>query len=223
MPVAEKAAFPTRPAAVIFDMDGLLFDSGAPWRDAFFAAAEELGHRFTTQDFLTLVGRPWSTNRTTLQEHLGSADSVETFDQIWMQHYQEAKATIRLKAGVIELLARLDELRLPRAICTSSSQEDVSYNLALHSLTTRFDVIVAAGDYIRGKPAPDPYLRAAEMVGVAPEVCLALEDSFSGVRSAAAAGMRTIMVPDLLPATDEMRLICHSVARDLHDVRALLG
>lgn len=211
------------PAAIIFDMDGLIFDSGAPWRDAFFAAAEELGHQFTTSDFLTLVGRPWSTNRITLQNHLGSAGGVEIFNSVWMQHYRAAKSTIKLKVGVIELLARLDELRLPRGICTSSTQEDVLYNLALHALTNRFDVIVAAGDYIRGKPAPDPYLRAAEMIGVAPEVCLALEDSYSGVRSAAAAGMRTIMVPDLLPATDEMRLLCHLVARHLHDVRALLG
>jgi len=92
----------------------------------------------------------------------------------------------------------------------------------LHALADRFDAVVAFGDYVRGKPAPDPYLRAAQMLNVAPTDCLALEDSHHGVRAAVAAGMQTVMVPDLLPATEEIRLLCKFVARDLHDVRAYL-
>ena len=214
---------PALPAAVIFDMDGLLFDSEFLSRDALMAAARELGYSFTLDDFLQLVGRPWATNRVTLQEHIGPTGDLEAFSACWTRHHHAARASLALKAGVVELLDRLDELRLPRAICTSSSHEDIRHNLGLHGLSTRFDAVVAAGDYAEGKPAPDPFLRAAEVLGVAPADCLALEDSHNGVRAAAAAGMRTVMVPDLLPATAEIRLLCHLVAADLHEVRALLS
>ena len=211
------------PAAFIFDMDGLLFDSEALYRDAIMAAAVDLGHSFKVGDFLKLVGRPWSANRLALQEHIGPGEDVECFKSAWHARYRSMRSLLTLKPGAVELLDRIDYLGLPKAICTSSSHEDVEHNLDLHGLTGRFTTVVAAGDYLHGKPAPDPFLRAAEALGVAPEDCLALEDSYNGVRSASAAGMRTIMVPDLLPATDEIRLICYAVAADLHEVRLLLS
>jgi HAD superfamily hydrolase (TIGR01509 family) len=207
-----------RPGAVVFDMDGLLFDSEALYRDAFLGAAGELGHSLTTEHFLSLVGRSWPANQAVLQGHIGSFENVETFRLAWMRHYEGRRATLPLKAGAMRLLERLDELRLPRGICTSSSHADVEHNLRLHGLTDRFDAIVASGDYALGKPAPDPFIRAAAMLGVAPAVCIALEDSFNCIRAAAAAGMRTVMVPDLLPPTDEIRSLCEFVAVDLHEV-----
>ncbi|MBU8536335.1 HAD family hydrolase [Falsiroseomonas tokyonensis] len=208
--------------AVIFDMDGLLFDSETLYLQAILAAARELGIRFTRADFPELVGRSWALNRVTLQRHVGADGDVEVFRQAWVRHYDGMRGDLALKPGVRELLDRLDALRLKRAICTSSSHADVAHNLALHGLEGRFDAVVAAGDYASGKPAPDPYLRAAEVLGLEPAACLALEDSHNGVRAAAAAGMRTVMVPDLLPPTEELRALCHRVAADLHEVRALL-
>ena len=81
----------------------------------------------------------------------------------------------------------------------------------------RFDAIIGHGDYERGKPAPE----AAERLRVEPHLCLALEDSHNGVRSASSAGMMTIMVPDLLEPTDEIRGLSTFVVRDLREVRAL--
>ena len=121
-----------------------------------------------------------------------------------------------------ELLDLLDELNLPRAIATSSPHQRVEQHLTAHDLASRFHAIIAHGDYVTGKPAPDPFLRAAERLGVEPRFCLALEDSFNGIRSASAAGTMTIMVPDLLEPTNEMRGLCTLVARDLHEVRKLL-
>jgi len=123
---------------------------------------------------------------------------------------------------VLELLDHLDAAGLPRAIATSSRHVDVSHHLATHALGERFHAIVAQGDYARGKPHPDPYLTAAERLGVDPAACLALEDSHNGVRAAHAAGMMTIMVPDLLDPTEEMQTLCVRIARDLHEVRELL-
>ena len=82
--------------------------------------------------------------------------------------------------------------------------------------------MVCRGDYEHGKPAPDPFLKAAERLGVEPRLCLALEDSHIGVRSASAAGMMTVMVPDLLEASEDIRRLCVLVVPDLHDVRDLV-
>ena len=212
-----------QPAAVIFDMDGLLFDSEALHRDMIMAAADELGYPFGADDFLKLVGRPWSVNRMVLQDHIGPTGDLDAFQAAWMRHYESMKTSLTLKAGVIELLDRLDELRLPRAICTSSSHAAVEHNLGLHGLLGRFDAVIALGDYANSKPSPDSFLCAAEVLGVAPADCLALEDSPSGVRAALAAGMRTVMVPDLLAPTEDIRKLCEWVALDLHEVRARLG
>ena len=123
---------------------------------------------------------------------------------------------------MVELLDHIAALGLPHAICTSSGPQAVGRNLAQHGLTGRFPQVVAAGDYARGKPAPDPFLRAADVLGLPPSACLALEDSHNGVRAAASAGMVTVMVPDLLPPTDDIRPLCAWIATDLHEVRRLL-
>ena len=128
----------------------------------------------------------------------------------------------KVPPGVVELLDCLDANSLPRAIATSSSHRTAQHHLAFHNLAGRFHHVVASGDYTAGKPAPDPYLMAAKRMGVAPGLCLALEDSYNGVRSASAAGMMTIMVPDLLDPTDEIRGLCTLIANDLHAVRGLL-
>jgi HAD superfamily hydrolase (TIGR01509 family) len=210
-------------SAVIFDMDGLLFDSEALYRDAIITAAGELGHPFTVADFLKLVGRPWTINRATLQQHIGPTHNPDTFRAAWMRKFEDMRASLALKAGVVAMLDWLDERGVARAICTSSTHADVQHKLGLHALTGRFDAVIASGDYVEGKPSPDPYLRAAEMLCLDPADCIALEESHNGVRAASAAGMQTVMVPDLLPATDEIRALCKLVAIDLHEVRAYLS
>jgi HAD superfamily hydrolase (TIGR01509 family) len=211
------------PAAVIFDMDGLLFDSEVLHREAILAAAVELGHDFTAADFLSLIGSTWAVNRERIQARIGADKDVEEFRVAWGRHYALMRPRLAMKAGVVEILDRLDLLGLPRAICTSSRPEAVAYNLALHGLAGRFDAVVAQGDYAHGKPAPDPYLAAAGRLGIPPARCLALEDSPTGIRAAAAAGMTAVMIPDLLPPDADIRALCHHIAGDLHEVCALLG
>jgi HAD superfamily hydrolase (TIGR01509 family) len=120
------------------------------------------------------------------------------------------------------LLDLLDTLRLPRAIATSNTHALARRHLDSHGLAERFHGVVAHGDYANGKPAPDPFLTAARQLGVAPAHCLALEDSHNGVRSASAAGMMTIMVPDLIPPTEEIHGLCTLVVDDLHAVCRLV-
>jgi HAD superfamily hydrolase (TIGR01509 family) len=128
-----------------------------------------------------------------------------------MRHF-DLLAAIRLslKPGAIELLDTLDDLWLPRAIATSSAHQTVERHLIAHNLVGRFHQIVGHGDYASGKPAPDSFLKAAERMGVEPRLCLALEDSHNGVRSASAAGMMTVQV-DLGAETLALKL--HPLAR----------
>jgi len=207
------------PAAVVFDMDGLLFDTEALYQEALVLAAAEAGHEVGQEVFNRTVGLPWAQSRALLLTHFGETFPVDAFQERWVQHFWIiAETRLELKPGVLELLDTLDRLRLPRAIATSSSHRTVERHLTAHNLLGRFNEIVGHGDYEHGKPAPDPFLKAAERLRVEARSCLALEDSHNGVRSASAAGMMTVMVPDLLEPIDEIRGLCAFVARDLHEV-----
>jgi len=209
--------------AVIFDMDGLLVDSEVVFREAFFGVSRDMGVDLPPEIFMRMVGAPRRQNLIVARDHFGPDFDVDAwFDAVGERAHAQIKVDLALKGGVLELLDYLDDHRVPRAVCTSSSHDNVLLQLTPHGLLPRFGAIVANGDYARGKPFPDPYLAAAERIDVAPESCLALEDSHNGVRAAHAAGMMTIMVPDLLEATDEMRGLCVTIAETLHDVRDLL-
>ncbi|WP_082494069.1 HAD family hydrolase [Methylobacterium sp. Leaf106] len=214
--------FPQAIAAVIFDMDGLLFDTERLYFEAMRMAADELGTSLTPEIIYHTIGLPVANCNVIWAEHFGPNFEAASFWAVTSRNFKMlAENDLRLKAGAIELLDLLDRLKLPRAIATSTDRMTVDHHLAKVGLSERFDAIVAYGDYDHGKPHPAPYTTAAERLGVAPMHCLALEDSHNGVRSAAAAGMTTIMVPDLIGATEEMRELTLRVARDLHEVYVL--
>lgn len=215
---------PRQPAAVIFDMDGLLFDSERLYAESILTAAREVGCAMSHDIFLQLVGRSHEVNHRFLLDHYGANYPLQALIATWGRHFRAlAEAGLPLKPGAAELLDLLDELGLPRAIATSSTHANVQQNLAALGLVDRFHDVVARGDYASGKPAPDPFLKAAERLGVAPALCLALEDSHNGVRSASSAGMMTIMVPDLIAPTEEIHGLCALVVDDLHAVCRLVG
>ena len=209
--------------AVIFDMDGLLLNTEATFRDICISVAAERGHHMPPSLFHRLVGVPNADSVHTLRAHYGSAfDAEGLYAAAWARFYEAVDVSTLLKAGVHELLDLLDHLGLPRAVATSAPSEAIETHLAPNGLVQRLHAIITREDYARGKPAPDSFLTAANHLGVDAIDCLALEDSHNGVRAAHAAGMMTIMVPDLLEPTEEMHAKCIHVSESLHDVADLL-
>ena len=222
-PKPEGMIFPRPVRAVVFDMDGLLINSEVVIRDAMMATARDMGVELPNDVFVRMVGLTYAASDAVAQAHFGPDFPLAEFnDEVWRRAQAVFDAEDILKDGVIEILDWLEQAGVARAVATSSGHAHVRRQLERSGVYARMQTIVARGDYERGKPHPDPFLVAAERLGVAPADCLALEDSHNGVRAAHAAGMMTVMVPDLLEATEEMREKCLAIADTLHDVRAAL-
>ena len=210
--------------AVVFDMDGLLVDTETVVFAAMQRAAWAIGHEMPFPTFQRMVGLTHDSSDRILMDHFGEGFDLDAWSVAVSQHFrEEAAAGIALKAGVVEILDALDAAALPRAIATSSSLAALRRSLGPHGLVERFDALITRDVQRIGKPHPEPFLLAAQALSVAPEDCLALEDSHNGVRAAAAAGMMTVMVPDMLDPTEEMHTLCVRIARDLHEVREWIG
>jgi HAD superfamily hydrolase (TIGR01509 family) len=210
---------PRTPKAVVFDLDGTLIDSEALVKEAHFAACEKLGVAMSDAQFLALVGMHREANDLQLKTYYGDDFPLEEFITQMRAHTGDRVAA--LKTGAVELMDALDEMRLPYGLATSSRRPWVERHFVAHRLAERFAAVVTRQDCVEGKPHPEPYLNAARLLGAAPGDVLALEDSYAGVASACDAGCMTVMVPDLLEATDAQRGRA-LVVTSLHDVTALL-
>ena len=212
------------PQAVVFDMDGVLLDSETLSMEALMLAGCDLGVVMPEAFCRSLIGSALDRCRVMIADRYGADFPLDRYvarHAVRLGELVDA-GRLALKTGVPELLDVLDRLRLPRAIATSSDRARTMHHLGLVGIAARFDAIVTRDDVSRGKPHPEPFLLAAARLGVPPGSCLALEDSHNGVRAAHAAGMRVVMVPDLLAADDAMRAIAWRIERSLHDVAGLL-
>ena len=208
--------------AVVFDMDGLLLDSETLARAAFDDTCRHFGLGDQTALFMRCVGINQERGKQVLKEGLrGKADNL-AFGRLWNAKCGEymSDAVIPLKSGAAELLQDFTSAGILMAVATSTPNPRATQMLRNAGMQQRFAVVVTGDQIERSKPLPDIYLRAAELLGVGPETCLALEDSENGVRSALAASMTVIQVPDLVKPSDEVRKLGHTIMETLHDVRA---
>jgi HAD superfamily hydrolase (TIGR01509 family) len=181
--------------AVVFDMDGVLIDSGAHHRDAWRQLLADLGLTPAPEFWRLTIGRPAEEAVPLL---LGRAVDTEEAAQLARrkrEHYARLSARGMLPiAGAPGFVAALVRQGIPRAVATSASRHDMEEMLTGVGLRRHFEVVVTAEDVRRGKPDPEVYVRAAQGLGLAPARCVVFEDSLVGVRAARSAGMRVIGV-----------------------------
>lgn len=214
-------ALPRVPRAVVFDLDGTLIDSEQLVLDAHIAVTGRLGLPFTRDHYLAMIGVHRAASEVMLREYFGPEVDLVAFFAAINDYIGEGIAP--LKPGVIEMFAALDASATPFALATSSGRPWTDKHFAAHGLTGRFRAVITRESVTHGKPHPEPYLRAAEALGVDPADVLAIEDSPTGLRSAHAAGMMTVLAPDLLPPDDATRELALVIVDSLHDVLALLA
>ena len=209
-----------RPSAVIFDMDGLLLDTEPLAARAWSDAATLLGVEFDGALALALVGRNFSDCAAMIRAHYGADYPVDALLDRWHATYDALvdREGLVLKPGVHELLDWLDGHAIPRAIATSTRRERARNKLTRSALLPRFHEVVGGDEIARGKPAPDIYVETARRLAIGAGDCLVLEDSEPGIRSALAARMIPIMVPDLRPPPADLVALDLIVLPTLHEV-----
>lgn len=208
-------------AAVILDMDGLMLDTECIYKQAWQKAATECGYILDDDFYLTLVGQPNPACEVALLNRFGSEFPMADFRAHWSGLWRTEVETsgIPTKAGLSELLSFLREHHVRVAVATSSDRDYASLSLRAAGLEMLFDHIVTGDQVARGKPAPDIYLESARRLGVAADHCIAIEDSDAGVMAASAAGMTTVMVPDLKMPSPEARDAAYCVVASLVEAR----
>ncbi len=214
---------PRRASAVILDLDGTLLDTESVYVRTFIETAHALGYPIAETFLHGLVGLPGGEFQARLRAHLGEDFPYADHRQMYLTRRTELlDAGIGIKPGAVELLDHIEATGLPMAIATAATRANAEENLARAGLRHRFGVVLTRDDVEHSKPRPDLFLRAAAGIGADPALCLAVEDSHNGVRAAHAAGMMTVMVPDIVAVTDEIRALCVAVVESLHDVRGML-
>jgi len=206
--------------AVIFDMDGVLVDSGAHHRQAWRALLDELGLAPAAPEFWRLtIGRPSVEAVPLLLGRATSRAEAQRLAARKHDHYRRlARGGPTLVRGVAAFVEELAARRVPRAVATSASRYDVDGLLGRAGLRERFEVVVTAEDVRRGKPDPEAYLLAARRLGIDPADCLVFEDAVVGVQAARSAGMRVVGVST---AHTEMELRAAGAERAVEDFEGL--
>lgn len=214
-----------RPAAVIFDMDGLMLDTERLAPQAWVDAAGALGVEFDLALTQPMVGRNFRDCQAIIATHYGDDFPTVELMRAWHVAYDAivAREGIALKPGLLDLLEWLEAEGIPKAVATSTRRDRALAKLELTSLAPRFVALVGGDEVSRGKPAPDIFLAAAQRLGEAAPRCLVLEDSEPGVRAALAAGMTPIMVPDLHAPSDDLTALAPLVLGSLAEVAAHLA
>ncbi|MDM8201561.1 HAD family hydrolase [Allofournierella massiliensis] len=211
--------------AVIFDMDGLMFDTERLWDTLWEPTCRALGLEMP-QDLEAFFTGGRGLAGVKLNEHIQKffpqADPQVIVEKIWELAEQRFAQGVPCKPGLAELLETLEEKKLPRIVASSSPRALIQKNLETTGMARYFDQVVCGADVRHSKPAPDIFLEAARRLGVDIRDCLVLEDSFNGVRAGHAAGAVTVMVPDIAQPDEEIRALYNRCCKDLFEVRQLL-
>ena len=212
--------------AVVFDMDGVIFDSEKLYRKHWMITGAEYGIPEDTMRQLCnlIAGATKEHNEKVMKSRVGEDFDYMAFRAKTMNRMDQdiLENGLELKPGVIQLFTYLKEKGYQIGLATSTHQERAERNLTNAGILGYFDNIVYGGVVANGKPAPDIYLKACENLGVKPKEAIGIEDSLNGVKASAAAGLYTIMVVDLIEPTEEVKPLANQIFDSLFDVIEML-
>ncbi|RBW46494.1 HAD family phosphatase [Psychromonas sp. B3M02] len=206
--------------AAIFDMDGLLLDTERVCMQAFEQACQQLSLPFVKSAYLKIIGRNAQGIEQAIMEHYAQYIDYAPLRKAWMDGYWPIVETqaIPVKAGVVALLDWLKARSIPVAVATSTHQQLARTKLKLSGLDHYFEHISSGCEVSNSKPHPEIFLLAAQRLNIAPQNCLAFEDSSNGVISALAAEMTVYQVPDLVIPDEQIIGLGHNIKASLNDV-----
>lgn len=210
--------------AVVFDMDGIIFDSECLVIECWKVIAD----KYKVPDIEAACRECLGVNATeTRQKFLNRYGQDFPYDEyksemskLYHDNYDGGR--LPMKTGVVELLQYLKKNEVKVALASSTRRAVVVQELTDAGIIEYFQVVIGGDMVTRSKPQPDIFLKACEELQVAPEEAFAIEDSYNGIRAAAAGHLRPLMVPDLMPPTEEMQGLSEKVFENLLDVKAYL-
>lgn len=211
--------------AVVFDMDGVIFDSEAKVLESWLVVAEKYGIKDIEKLFRRCLGTTYAETRRLALEFYGEEFPYDEYklEVSALYHERYDNGRLPMKPYIKELLEYLRSHGIKIGLASSTRRQVVEQQLEWAGILPYFDKLVCGDMVNRSKPAPDIFLKACEELSVAPDNAAAIEDSYNGIRSAHAAGMVAIMVPDLAPPTEEMECLAHVILPDLGAVRDYLS
>jgi HAD superfamily hydrolase (TIGR01509 family) len=210
-------------SAVVFDLDGVIVDSEQVWDEVREQYTRETGGTYgpnAARDMMGMSAPEWSQYMAESLDVPGTPDEINTaIVERMLQRYGDAPPLI---PGAVDAVRAVGE-RFPLGLASSSNPELIEVVLRVTGLDHLIRVAVSSQEVARGKPAPDVYLEAARRLEVAPEDCTAVEDSHNGIRSAKAAGMRVIAVPNPhYPPDDDALALADIVVSSVTDIPAAI-
>lgn len=204
----------------IFDMDGLMIDSESVFVRGFVQAGEEMGYCDVEKVCKSTIGVNSQKTREIFLEYYGDDfdyDGLRDLGRKYISAYY-AKNGVPIKKGLFLLLEFLKKQGMKLAVATSTSRDKAMKTLFEDTkIGSYFDAVVCGDMVSKSKPNPEIYLKAAECIKAEPSSCYVFEDSVNGIKAAYAAGMKPIMIPDLLEPTDEIRPMLYACFSSLEE------
>lgn len=212
--------------AVIFDMDGLLFDTEIVYYEASQMVADQMGFPYDKELYLKYLGvsdeEVWA-NYHQIFASFGKNNVQKFINDAYEETIRRfSLGAVQLKPGVIELLDFLEEHRIPKVVASSNQRHIIELLLEKNQLTNYFETIVSAENVKRAKPDPEIFLLAHEYLGTKKQETLVLEDSKNGILAAASAEIPVIMIPDLLAPSEDLQQKTLAVLSSLHELPGYL-
>lgn len=210
--------------SVVFDMDGLMFDTERVFVQAWDYAGEKMGLGKTGYMVLKTLGVNVNASKQIWIEEFGdryNEEDLRKYSKEFMNDYY-SKNKVPVKKGLYMLLDYLKKNGYKLAVASSTKRSEVEHHLKEAGVFEYFEAVICGDMVEKSKPNPDIYLKACEAIGAEPAETLALEDSRNGLLSAHRAGMKVIMVPDLWEADEEVKEFLWTMCKDLEEVKEFL-